>query len=623
MTLLPLALSLLGCSEYDLNPKVEDGDRDDADDSGAPDTDTDDDTDGGDSDGDGECDPPDLSSRSVTVDDSCETLPVGTFTPQLEWSNSGVGDAYTTPVVGNLTDDDGDGLLTAADIPDIVVGNAAGEYWVLSGDGSGVHWRSSTNFGSEPMTAAIGDLDLDGWPDVVAAGTTAVVAYDGRDGTEKWRGEAPPAAQCGAVAIADLNADGRPEVVIGATIYNGREGRVIGRGAQGTGTGYAGGVAVSIGVTADVDLDGDQEVVVGNALYDITGATLWTNRQNDGFVAVADFDGDPQGEIVVSGGGRVRLQDDDGSVLWSNSYTGATSGPPTVADFDGDGDPEIGVAGNDTYVVLEADGTRKWMRATNDQSSGFTGSAVFDFEGDGSAEVVYADENDVFVYDGATGAIKMQESRHSSATCSEYPAIADVDNDGHAEIIFTSSAYSGGERGVTVIGDADDSWMPGRPVWNQHAYAITNVDDDGAIPTTPVVNWSLYNNFRSGDLGAATGGVATDALPALNEICNVECEDGKLRVVVVVANAGTEPLPAGVALSAYAVDGRATLLSTQYTPSEIASGSSSEGLIFRVDPAELGAGHLEFRADDDGGTGAILECDEDNNVLVVDDGLCP
>jgi hypothetical protein len=364
--------------------------------------------------------------------------------------------------------------------------------------------------------------------------------------------------------------------------------------------------------------------VVGNALYDADGNTIWYNGQSDGFVAVGNFDADPYGEIVVAYSGNVRLQDDDGTVLWSGNYTGSRIGPPTVADFDGDGEPEIGVGGNGVYVMIETDGTLSWSNTVNDYSSGFTGSAVFDFEGDGAAEVVYADENDVWVYDGATGAVKMQETRHSSTTCSEYPIIADVDLDGHAEIIYASAAYSGPENGVTVIGDADDSWMPARPIWNQHTYSITNVLDDGGIPPVPTTNWLTYNNFRSGDLAAASGGAMSDAIPELVDVCTVECDDGLLRVVFRVGNGGVEPLPPGVVASLYARhDSGWVLLDTRATPAPVAPGETTPGWVFDLNPDHVPHGVLRFVVDDDDGTSWITECHEDNNLVLIDDGLCP
>jgi hypothetical protein len=450
----------------------------------------------------------------------------------------------------------------------------------------------------------------------------------GEDGTPLWMSYDPSIgsvkAVCGGVGIYDLDGDGQAEVVLGNVILNGRTGAVRGVGARGVGTGHSFGYA-AFGVAADIDADGDQEVVVGNALYDADGNTLWFNGEPDGFVAVANFDDDPQGEIVVTWyPGNIRLQDDDGTVLWqSPSFaTGATIGPPTVADFDGDGEPEIGVAGNNVYAVIETDGTLKWSNPVTDVSSGFTGSSVFDFEGDGRAEVVYADENDVWVFDGATGAVKLQEPEHSSATCSEYPVVADVDNDGHAEIVYTSSAYSGVEQGVRVIGDQDDSWMAGRPTWNQHGYAITNVNDDGTVPANPTQNWPTYNNFRSGDVTAVTGNQQADAVGYGGDWCDAECDDGHLYLVVRVGNGGMDVLPAGVPVTIWTQrSGDLVALDTWSTTDPLGVGET-EGHVFDLDPDAIGS-TLWAEVDDDGtGQGRVDECHEDNNTLLLDDVSC-
>ncbi len=613
LVLAPLILA--ACSDFNLHNRKSNEGTDPGDSGYDPNDDTD---------GDGLCDAPNTEPQDVGIDESCEIEEVGTFTPVIKWQNTDVGDAYATPVVGQLTDDNGDGKVDSSDTPDIVISNAVGVTYALRGSDGKIEW-SAGNMGGEPATPAIGDLDADGWPDVVAAGSAGIQAFRGRDGSAMWtgpayRGSMNPA--CGAVGIYDLNADGKPEVVFGGTIMSGKNGTLIGMGRGGEGSGH--GWAAPMGVAADIDQDGQMEVVVGNALFTRDGTTIWSNGQTDGFVAIGNFDNDDKGEIVVTYTGDVRLQDDDGTVIWSQrNVTGDTSGPPTIADYDGDGEPEIGVAGHNVYVVFETDGSVKWRQPVHDESSGFTGSAVFDFEGDGKAEVVYADENDLLVFDGATGAVKLQESAHSSATCSEYPSIADVDNDGHAEIIYSSSAYSGSERGVTVVGDADNSWMPGRPVWNQHAYAITNVSDLGIIPKNAATNWLTYNNFRSGDLAASTGGATGDAIPVLEEICNIECEAGKLRVVVNVGNRGLDDIPAGVVISAYANEsGAPVFLASKTTAAAIKPGESSEGLIFKLDADDVNGGTLEFRSDDDNGAQTLAECNEDNNVMIVEDDLC-
>jgi hypothetical protein len=611
-------LALAGCTEYEFVPEKEENPPNEEEETGAP---------VGEDSGEittEDCPPAETEATSVVIDETCliEAEPGG-FTPVLEWYAPGFGAAYVTPVVANLTDDNVNGIIDSEDIPDVALISTSGQITVMSGDGITTHWTAYAP-GSEPGTLAIGDLDNDGFAEVVASTSDGRVhAYHGEDGTVLWEVSTPLGTipVCGGISIYDLDGDGFAEVVQGNVILNGQTGAVRGVGSYGRGTGYGGGYYAAFGVAADIDQDGDLEVVTGNALYDADGNTIWYNGQSDAFVAVANFDDDEYGEIVATWyPGMVRLQDDDGTVLWSGSYTGSTIGPPTVADFDNDGEPEIGVAGMGQYVVIDTNGTLLWSRATTDYSSGFTGSAVFDFEGDGQAEAVYADENSLWVYDGATGAVKLEETRHSSATCSESPAIADVDNDGHAEILYSSYPYSGSETGVSVVGDADDSWMPARTIWNQHSYSITNVNDDGTIPAYPETNWATYNNFRSGDLAAATGGAMSDAVPVDLDVCTEECDDGRLRVIVRVGSAGVEALPEGVQWRLYADQSGAWVeVANGSTAGVLEPGESSSGVPVDLSPDDVPGGRLRLVVDDlGGGIGALTECHEENNAVEVE-----
>lgn len=612
-------LVLAACSEYDFHHDKgldEPGDKDSGVpvDSASPGTTPE-----------GECPEADLSRGEVSIDESCEVEAiVGSWSPVAEWTDTSVGAAYATPVVGNLTDDDGDGTIgSAGDIPDIVVVNTSGQAVALSGDGSGHLWTININSG-EPSTPAIGDLDGDGRPDVVFSGAGGFVAVQGETGSIIWTSASNAnmgaIAYCGGAAIHDLDGDGKAEVIQGNYILNGQSGTLRGKGAYGQGTI---GSYYSMGVAADIDQDGDLEVVVGNALYDADGNTIWYNGQRDGFVAVGNFDSDPYGEIVVTENGNVRLQDDDGTVLWSGNFTSSRIGPPTIADFDGDGQPEIGVAGFNSYVVIEGNGTLLWKAATQDVSSGVTGSAVFDFEGDGAAEAVYADETTVWVFDGATGAVKLSWPNHSSATCTEYPAIADVDNDGHAEIAYVSDPYGGKAfTGLTVLGDANDSWMAGSKIWNQHAYWITNVEQDGTVPANPDTNWLSYNNFRSGDMTAGSGGVYPDAVPEIVEICTEECDEERLRVVVRVGNAGMDDLPVGVSIAVYGSYGAAwVLLETRFTSEVVASGDTTEGMVFDLNPKYVDAS-IKVVVADDPDSAFFVDCHSDNDS-VESSAVCP
>jgi hypothetical protein len=187
-------------------------------------------------------------------------------------------------------------------------------------------------------------------------------------------------------------------------------------------------------------------------------------------------------------------------------------GPPTVADFDGDGDPEIGVAAGDYYIVADlecfatplpsqcSDPGIRWKVANQDCSSRVTGSSVFDFDADGRAEVVYADEVEFRILDGRDGSERLSIANHSH-TRLEMPIVVDVDNDGNAEIVFVENAHNGTTQGLRVYGDATDSWAATRRIWNQHAYHVTNVAENGAIPLVEPVNWLTANpNTASGKM---------------------------------------------------------------------------------------------------------------------------
>ena len=62
--------------------------------------------------------------------------------------------------------------------------------------------------------------------------------------------------------------------------------------------------------------------------------------------------------------------------------------------------------------------------------------------------------------DGMTGEARLQFSDHTSRTLHEYPTIADVDNDGSAEIIIVNGgAHTDPVRtGLAVLGSRSSNW---------------------------------------------------------------------------------------------------------------------------------------------------------------------
>ncbi|MEM6469374.1 MAG: choice-of-anchor C family protein [Planctomycetota bacterium] len=429
------------------------------------------------------------------------------FSPSLEWATNSFevrpesSNVMMTPSVIDL---DGD------DIPEIIFSTYQGNGWrgnslvrALSGlDGSEL-W-TVTDPRHEVVGAsslAVGDIDRDGSVEILALHESYRVIAFNSDGSFRWLSDEPVIGarasnqQWAAISLADLNNDGMAEIIVGASVLS-SDGRVLWNNNGGT-TGEGDNSFGAVSLVADLNRDGVPEVLAGNTAYDSSGEVLWQIPIPDSFNAIGNFDSDPEPEIVLISQGRVYLADHDGGLIWGpvSIPGGGEGGPPTIADFDNDGSPEIGVAGANRYSVFEGDGSIRWDSPTRDGSSRVTGSSVFDFDGDGTAEVAYGDETHLRIYDGVDGTVLFEQA-NSTCTTFEYPVIADVDGDLQTELLFVSntSCGFGSQRGLTVL--SDSNWVPTRPIWNQHSYHITNINDDGTIPRVEANSWEIYNNYR-------------------------------------------------------------------------------------------------------------------------------
>ena len=50
---------------------------------------------------------------------------------------------------------------------------------------------------------------------------------------------------------------------------------------------------------------------------------------------------------------------------------------------------------------------------------------------------------------------------------------------------------------IQAIEDEQKRWIPTRRIWNQHAYHVTNVREDGTIPKVMAKSWQRLNTFRT------------------------------------------------------------------------------------------------------------------------------
>ncbi len=103
------------------------------------------------------------------------------------------------------------------------------------------------------------------------------------------------------------------------------------------------------------------------------------------------------------------------------------------------------------------------------------------------------------------------------------------------------------QPGLRVYRDARDRWAGSRPIWNQHAYSVTNVNDDGTIPRTSMamLNWQVpgLNNFRDNVQGGITDLPGADLTVGH---LSAECQGAQTRLVANVCNRGAALLDSGV-----------------------------------------------------------------------------
>ncbi len=712
----------------------------------------------------GECIPYGLGPRGP-FDPDCKRLTTSGMIPKTkcEWTDPPSGDPYpnhhevlSTPLVVDFDFDNDPNTLK----PSIVVmtyncldggcgvdaaNGCYGIIRVLDGDTCAQQYNvGAPSLLIGDVTPAIGDIDGDGRPDIVAehiGGGIAGYKYDPVANTfvPMWTNYSSiNASGChwDSLAIHDLDNDGKPEIITNGPFPAAFDNTGTLLDASTTDTSYS---ALLHPVLADVDGDGAVEMVDGRETFRFDPtmkkwSIVSSSGQAIGQVAIADFgtfgsnsalddrgklDGIP--EVAVVSSGTVRVQTLGGRVIFGPvalPYTDAamtpgTGGAPTIGDFDGDGRAEIGVAGATAYAVFDPDcnasgnsvicpsGTTTgilWYKASQDLSSNVTGSSVFDFDGDGRAEVVYADECFARVYDGVTGDVLFSQF-HTSCTWYENPIVADVDGKFRAQVVIPSNENCGTtcpavdpidngvrcdvdadcpgitlcvreqpadaygrcrcslasdcgasnltcadppsgpspkgqvcraqhpvgqtERGILVLHDAQDRWVPSRPIWNQHAYAVTNVNDDGTIPKTSAWknNWKdpTLNNFRMNVQGKLDPKAAPDLTSTANAPpgtgVTLSCSDGTLHLEAKICNRGTFPVGAGEPLSFYQGDSATGTPICTATTQNVLMVGACEVVGCDWPNAPLAPTDVTMQADDDGtGTPPTSECDGTNNL---------
>jgi hypothetical protein len=387
-------------------------------------------------------------------------------------------------VVIQLTDDDGDGRITACDVPELVTTSK-----VFSGDTGDLLFEFDEPECANPVwhQPAGGDIDADGWNEIVFADRNGEICAFDASGALLWKTVEEGSRDFYQDAkIWDLDGDGAVEVISGALVVRGSDGSTLWRN-EGDGR----------SIITDLDLDGGWDLISGwnGRVYRPDGSE-YPDRQYTGTIAgVANIDGDLYPEVVSLLSSRVTARDEDGRIIWEREGMPMDlESPHCFGDFDGDGLAEVAFTSDSFFIALDHDGADLWSYPVDDHTGNNAGCAVFDFEGDGSLEIVYKDSVSVRIFDSRDGEVLWQHEIEAG-TQREAPVIADVDGDEAAEIVLGGTAVRGNQGGIVVFGSP--AWAIARRVWNQESYSVTHVEEDGGIVSNPVPRWLTANDFRA------------------------------------------------------------------------------------------------------------------------------
>lgn len=438
--------------------------------------------------------------------------------PVLKWQRGGCYSTwcetgwYSSPAVADL---DGDGQ------PEVI--GTTFSLFVLNGEDGSVQWSLDPPGGRVWPGVVVADIDGNGDLEIATGHGNGYLNVYQHDGSAYWS-ERPTTSELRGLSAYDLNGDGKLELIATAAVSSktntwvlGHDGQILRDWPQLTNdSGYAWGVYNDNAAIGDIDGDGAPEIVVPSDVhyinaYERTGTQIPAHPMYGG-----------------EGWGKVGIHVDHAVDLRGYANCGVehrpnfAHAPATIADVDGNGELEVIVTGNvyncgaipyvslyEMPFIFNGDRSR-WQGSGNNWEvipapdgsaaplsedynvveNAMPNPVAADLDGDGTQEILHAS------YDGRLHAYWLDKSEHGSwpydvaATgpgirFASEPAVADLDADGHAEVLFASWP----QKGAGYVGMLHVLDYLGNPLHEVPLPApFGGADWNGALPAPTLAN---------------------------------------------------------------------------------------------------------------------------------------
>lgn len=414
------------------------------------------------------------------------------WTLTLKWQNGGCYSSwcetgwYSSPAVADVNGDGQNEVIASAY-----------SLMALNGDTGALIWRAGGTANRTWPGIVIADIDRDNSKDIVIAQGGGLVTVYALNGTQKWqRQPAGNSSELRGLLVTDLDGNNSNLEIVVTRAGSGATNTWVldANGSTRAGwpqlsqtnidneNGYAWGVYNANPAAANILGDNRLELIVPSDVHYINGyepngsllpvnATVYPGKMYWGQVGIWE-------DLTME-----KLGGDECDGVRAESYrTNFADGPAVLTDVNGDGQREVVVTGNmydcdagyppsryTAVFIFNADLTRfntggyDWSKAPVDTGaplsedynvieSAQSNPAVADLDGDGKKEIIFAS------YDGRLHAYWLDKTEHGSWPYSvtkpgegvirfaSEPVIVDLENDGGAEIIFTSWTQIGSRK---------------------------------------------------------------------------------------------------------------------------------------------------------------------------------